>query len=86
MKFHLAVNLERMNDATDVMAVKHTLEMVQMADRAGLKSPGQLNIMRWKRLRQTRFNCSSGGPTTLTAFVSDLVLPMLPTGIRSISG
>jgi alkanesulfonate monooxygenase SsuD/methylene tetrahydromethanopterin reductase-like flavin-dependent oxidoreductase (luciferase family) len=38
MKFHLAVNLERMNDATDMMAVqKHTLEMVQMADRAGFE-------------------------------------------------
>ena len=38
MKFHLAVNLERMNDAIDMMAVqKHTLEMVQMADRAGFE-------------------------------------------------
>ena len=38
MKFHLAVNLERMNDATDMMAVqKHTLEMVQMADCAGFE-------------------------------------------------
>ena len=38
MKFHLAVNLERMNNATDMMAVrKHTLEMVQMADRAGFE-------------------------------------------------
>ena len=38
MKFHLAVNLERMNDATDMKAVqKHTLEMVQMADRAGFE-------------------------------------------------
>ncbi len=38
MKFHLAVNLERINDATDMMAVqKHTLEMVQMADRAGFE-------------------------------------------------
>ena len=38
MKFHLAVNLERMNDATDMMAVqKHTLEMVQMADRVGFE-------------------------------------------------
>ncbi|MEM8704999.1 MAG: LLM class flavin-dependent oxidoreductase [Actinomycetota bacterium] len=36
MKFHIAVNLERMNDATSMDEVRdHTLEMVQMADRAG---------------------------------------------------
>ena len=38
MKFQLAINLERMNDGTDMKDVaKHTLEMVQMADQAGFK-------------------------------------------------
>jgi alkanesulfonate monooxygenase SsuD/methylene tetrahydromethanopterin reductase-like flavin-dependent oxidoreductase (luciferase family) len=36
MKFQLAINLERMDDAIDMQDVaKHTLEMVQTADRAG---------------------------------------------------
>ena len=36
MKFHIAVNLERMDDQTDMAAVRdHTLEMVKMADDAG---------------------------------------------------
>ena len=36
MKFHLAINLERMDASTDMEAVRrHTLDMVQMADRAG---------------------------------------------------
>ena len=36
LKFHLAVNLERMDAATDMTEVaRHTLEMVQMADRGG---------------------------------------------------
>ena len=36
MKFQLAVNLERMNDAADMRAVRdHTLEMVQMAEEGG---------------------------------------------------
>ncbi|WP_135506179.1 LLM class flavin-dependent oxidoreductase [Roseovarius aestuariivivens] len=38
MKFHLAINLERMNPATDMKAVRdHTLEMVKMADAAGFE-------------------------------------------------
>lgn len=38
MKFQLAINLERMTAATDMNAVRdHTLEMVQMADRAGFE-------------------------------------------------
>lgn len=38
MKFHLAINLERMNDKTDMKAVRdHTLEMVKMADAAGFE-------------------------------------------------
>ena len=36
MKFQIAINLERMDDKTDMRHVRdHTLEMVQMADRAG---------------------------------------------------
>lgn len=38
MKFHLAINLERMDPTTDMKAVRdHTLEMVQMADAAGFE-------------------------------------------------
>ena len=38
MKFHIAINLERMDASTDMGAVRdHTLEMVQMADRAGFE-------------------------------------------------
>ena len=38
MKFHLAINLERMNEDTDMKAVRdHTLEMVKMADAAGFE-------------------------------------------------
>lgn len=38
MKFHLAINLERMDDSTDIKAVRdHTLDMVQMADKAGFE-------------------------------------------------
>ena len=38
MKFHLAINLERMDDSTDMRDVaRHTLEMVQMADQAGFR-------------------------------------------------
>ncbi len=38
MKFHLAINLERMNPETNMKAVRdHTLEMVKMADAAGFE-------------------------------------------------
>ena len=38
MKFHLAVNLERMDASTDMMAVRdHTLELVKMAGKAGFE-------------------------------------------------
>ena len=38
MKFHLAINLERMNASTNMKAVRdHTLEMVKMADQAGFE-------------------------------------------------
>lgn len=36
MKFHLAINMERMDDGLDMREVaRHTLDMVQMADRGG---------------------------------------------------
>ena len=36
MKFHLAINLERLDDGGDMGEIaRHTLELVQMADRAG---------------------------------------------------
>ena len=39
MKFHLAINLERTNTATDMRDVaRHTIDMVQMADRAGFET------------------------------------------------
>ncbi|MEM7507281.1 MAG: LLM class flavin-dependent oxidoreductase [Pseudomonadota bacterium] len=62
MKFHLAINLERMDDSADMAAVRdHTLEMVQMADRAGFEiawaaehhalemtiAPNPFQIMTW---------------------------------------
>ena len=38
MKFHLAINLERMDGSLDMRGVQqHTLEMVQMADRGGFE-------------------------------------------------
>jgi alkanesulfonate monooxygenase SsuD/methylene tetrahydromethanopterin reductase-like flavin-dependent oxidoreductase (luciferase family) len=38
MKFHLAINMERIDDTLDMKDVaKHTLEMVQMADRGGFR-------------------------------------------------
>lgn len=38
MKFHIAVNLERMDDKTDMASVRdHTIDMVKMADDAGFE-------------------------------------------------
>jgi alkanesulfonate monooxygenase SsuD/methylene tetrahydromethanopterin reductase-like flavin-dependent oxidoreductase (luciferase family) len=38
MKFHIAINMERMDESTSMVDVRnHTLEMVQMADRAGFE-------------------------------------------------
>lgn len=38
MKFHLAINLERMDASADMQTVReHTLDMVQMADQAGFE-------------------------------------------------
>ena len=62
MKFQLAINLERMDDSSDMREVaKHTLEMVQMADDNGFEiawaaehhalemtvAPNPFQIMTW---------------------------------------
>jgi alkanesulfonate monooxygenase SsuD/methylene tetrahydromethanopterin reductase-like flavin-dependent oxidoreductase (luciferase family) len=62
MKFHLAINMERMDASTDMRDVeRHTLEMVQMADRGGFEivwaaehhalemtiAPNPMQIMTW---------------------------------------
>ena len=62
MKFHLAVNLERMNDQTSMTEVRdHTLNMVKRADQAGFEiawaaehhalemtiAPNPFQIMTW---------------------------------------
>ncbi len=62
MKFHIAINLERMDDSADMVEVRnHTLEMVQMADKAGFEiawaaehhalemtiAPNPFQIMTW---------------------------------------
>ncbi len=62
MKFHIAINLERMNKDTDMRAVRdHTIEMIQMADAAGFSvawaaehhalemtiAPNPFQIMTW---------------------------------------
>ena len=39
MKFHIAINLERMDDSTDMRKVRdHTLKMVQIADQSGFQT------------------------------------------------
>lgn len=62
MKFHIAVNLERMDSATDMVEVRnHTLDMIKAADRAGFEiawaaehhalemtiAPNPFQIMTW---------------------------------------
>ena len=62
MKFHIAINLERMDDSVDMRAVRdHTIEMIQMADKAGFEvawaaehhslemtiAPNPFQIMTW---------------------------------------
>ena len=38
MKFHIAINLERMDDATSMVAVRdHTRDIVKKADKAGFE-------------------------------------------------
>jgi len=74
MKFHLAINLERMDASTDIREVRdHTLEMVQMADRAGFEivwaaehhalemtiAPNPFHLMTWwaDHTEQIRLGC-----------------------------
>jgi len=62
MKFHIAINLERVDETADMVEVRnHTLEMVQMADKAGFEiawaaehhalemtiAPNPFQIMTW---------------------------------------
>jgi len=62
MKFHIAINLERMNAQTEMAAVRdHVIDMIQMADKAGFKvawaaehhalemtiAPNPFQIMTW---------------------------------------
>jgi len=62
MKFHIAINLERMQPGTDMLAVRdHTLQMIRMADSAGFEiawaaehhalemtiAPNPFQIMTW---------------------------------------
>lgn len=74
MKFHIAINLERMTAETDLRAVRdHTIEMVQMADKAGFETawaaehhalemtiaPNPFQIMTWwaDHTDQIRLGC-----------------------------
>ncbi len=62
MKFHIAINLERMNAETEMAAVRdHVIDMIQMADKAGFEvawaaehhalemtiAPNPFQIMTW---------------------------------------
>ena len=75
MKFQLAVNLERMDDKTDMDAVqKHTLEMVQMAEEGGFEivwaaehhalemtiAPNPFQILTWWASNTDRIRLGSG--------------------------
>ena len=75
MRFHLAVNLERMTPETDMSEVRdHTLEMVQMADRAGFEiawaaehhalemtiAPNPFQIMTWWAAHTENIRLGSG--------------------------
>ena len=75
MKFQLAVNLERMDDKTDMDAVqKHTLEMVQMAEQGGFEivwaaehhalemtiAPNPFQILTWWASNTDRIRLGSG--------------------------
>jgi alkanesulfonate monooxygenase SsuD/methylene tetrahydromethanopterin reductase-like flavin-dependent oxidoreductase (luciferase family) len=75
MKFHLAINLERTDSGTDMTAVRdHTLEMVQMADRAGFEiawaaehhalemtiAPNPLQILTWWAAHTDRIRLGCG--------------------------
>ena len=75
MKFHLAINLERMNPGQDMETVqRHTLEMVQVADRAGFEiawaaehhalemtiAPNPFQILTWWATHTNHIRLGSG--------------------------
>lgn len=75
MKFHLAINLERMSPDQDMEEIAgHTLEMVQMADRAGFEiawaaehhalemtiAPNPFQILTWWAQHTDRIRLGSG--------------------------
>ena len=75
MKFQLAINLERMDDSIDMLAVRdHTLEMVKMADRAGFEivwaaehhaiemtiAPNPFQLMTWWAMHTENIRLGSG--------------------------
>lgn len=75
MKFHIAINLERMDEATDMIAVRdHVLEMVKMADDAGFEiawaaehhalemtiAPNPFQIMTWWANHTTNIQLGCG--------------------------
>ena len=85
MKFQLAINLERIDDSISMQDVaRHTLDMVQMADRGGFHivwsaehhalemtiAPNPFSLLAWRQITPT----GSG----LARHVSPP-----PTGIRS---
>lgn len=74
MKFHLAINLERLDPGLDMGAVaRHTIEMVQMADRGGFEiawaaehhalemtiAPNPLQILAWWAAHTSRIRLGS---------------------------
>ena len=75
MKFHLAINLERMSADTDMREVRdHTIEMVEMADAAGFEvawaaehhalemtiAPNPFQILGWWGERAKRIRLGAG--------------------------
>ena len=75
MKFHLAINLERMSADEDMDAIqRHVLEMVQMADQAGFEiawaaehhalemtiAPNPFQILTWWAAETTNIRLGSG--------------------------
>ena len=75
MKFHLAINLERMSATEDMNAIqRHVLEMVQMADQAGFEiawaaehhalemtiAPNPFQILTWWAAETDRIRLGTG--------------------------
>ena len=75
MKFHLSINLERMDDSTSMEEVRnHTLEMVKMADEAGFElvwaaehhalemtiAPNPFQLMTWWATHTSQIRVGAG--------------------------